>query len=137
VTDRNYRFLFAIALLGALYLDSQAALRVLIGLLFFEGVTNWRLSLLTTRIRYRGRAPPCRTCDLAVHAVGPPLPFEAERAWRLLMGTTLLIACEVFPAALWFFPWFMGFAILGAGVSGVCPILIGLQWAGFRYPASP
>jgi hypothetical protein len=132
VTDRNFRLLLAIALLGALYLDSQVVLQALIGLLFFEGVTNWRLSLLTTRIRYRGRTLPGRACDLAVRAVGPPLPFEAERAWRLVMGTTLLIACEVFPTALWFFPWFMGFAILGAGVSGVCPLLIGLQWAGFR-----
>ncbi|HDJ85550.1 MAG TPA: hypothetical protein ENG77_00385, partial [Chromatiales bacterium] len=93
MTDRNFRFLFAIALLGALYLDSQVALRILIGLLFFEGVTNRRLSLLTTRIRYRGRTPPCRICDLTVRAAGPLLPFEAERAWRLMMGTTLLLAC--------------------------------------------
>ena len=26
----------------------------------------------------------------------------------------------------------MGFAILGAGVSGVCPILLGTKWVGFR-----
>ena len=33
---------------------------------------------------------------------------------------------------LWFFPWFMGFAILGAGASGVCPVLLGLKYIGFR-----
>ena len=137
MTDRNFRILLAIALLGALYLNSQVTLRVLIGLLFFEGVTNWRLSLLTTRIRYWGRTPPSRACDLTVRAVGPPVPFDAGRAWRLVVGTLLLIAGEVFPAPLWFFPWFLGFAILGAGVSGVCPMLMGLQWAGFRYPPSP
>jgi hypothetical protein len=33
---------------------------------------------------------------------------------------------------LWFFPWFMGFAIMGAGASGICPVLLGLRWAGFK-----
>jgi hypothetical protein len=35
-------------------------------------------------------------------------------------------------AALWFLPWFVGFALLGAGLSGICPMVIGLRWLGFR-----
>jgi len=133
VTDRQFRFLFAAALLAALYFASQPALDALIGLLFVEGVSGRRLSVITTRLRYRGGPPPCRACDLSVSPAGPAIPFDAERAWRLVVGTMLLLACTVFPVSLWFLPWFMGFAILGAGLSGVCPVLLALQWTGFRY----
>ena len=33
---------------------------------------------------------------------------------------------------LWFIPWFLAFAIIGAGASGICPVLVGLRWAGFK-----
>lgn len=137
MTDRDFRFLFSIVLLGALYVEAQTLLRVLIGVLFLEGFTNWRLSMLATRLRYHGHAPPYRAGDLAVAPRGSAIAFDAERAWRLLVAVLLLLACEVFPDQLWFFPWFMGFAVLGAGLSGVCPMLIALQWAGFRYTPTP
>jgi hypothetical protein len=44
----------------------------------------------------------------------------------------LIVTVYVFSESLWFFPWFMGFAIFGAGLSGVCPVLISLKLLGFR-----
>jgi hypothetical protein len=58
--------------------------------------------------------------------------FEAERGWRLSVATMLVISLFAFPDVLWFLPWFMGFAILGAGVSGVCPMYLAMRWAGLK-----
>jgi len=48
------------------------------------------------------------------------------------MATFLFLAYVVFAKYLWFVPWFIGFALFGAGVSGVCPSLSLLKWMGFR-----
>ena len=57
--------------------------------------------------------------------------MEAEQAWRLVVGL-LLDVTFYFYDQLWFFPWFMGFAIFGAGLSGVCPVLLAIRWIGFK-----
>ena len=33
---------------------------------------------------------------------------------------------------LWIVPWFIGFALFGAGLSGICPMVLGLKRLGFR-----
>ncbi|HQU15515.1 MAG: hypothetical protein B7Z66_00530 [Chromatiales bacterium 21-64-14] len=132
MTDRNFRSLFGFLLLVALYLESQAGLLGLVTLLFLEGVTGRRLSWLAIHPRSGGRAPPGAGCGALVSAIGPPISFDAERAWRIVASIMLVLTVQVFPTQLWFFPWFMGFTILGAGVSGVCPVLILLQLIGFR-----
>jgi hypothetical protein len=44
----------------------------------------------------------------------------------------LLAITFYFYEQLWFFPWFMGFAIFGSGISNVCPVLLVIRWAGFK-----
>jgi hypothetical protein len=62
--------------------------------------------------------------------------FEAYRMWRITVALVLVVTFAMIHEfgydMLWFFPWFMGFAIIGAGVSGVCPGLLALRWVGFR-----
>ena len=55
----------------------------------------------------------------------------SERVWRLVVGMFLLIGYS-FYSVLWFLPWFMGFAIFGAGLSGLCPVLLAIHWIGFK-----
>ena len=57
--------------------------------------------------------------------------IESERVWRILVGLFLVVGYSLVEA-LWFFPWFMGFAIFGAGISGVCPVLIAVRYIGFK-----
>jgi hypothetical protein len=127
MTDRNYRLLFGLTILVALYFDLTYLMYGLIGLTLVEGITNWRLPLLASRLMHKPGAD-----------VLPMEPFDfkwslhEERAWRLMVAFMLLLTAVIFNDVAWFLPWFMGFAIFGAGVSGVCPMLLGARYAGCR-----
>jgi hypothetical protein len=62
--------------------------------------------------------------------------IDGLSAWRVFVASVLVSVYALLHVygidVLWFIPWFMGFAILGAGASGLCPVLIGLRWAGFK-----
>ena len=128
MSDRTYRLIFGALLLVSLYFEIGYLMYFLIGMLFFEGATNLRVPLVFNKLQ--GASVP--DSHLAPIQHSRRFNFEAERAWRLIVGLMLLITYVLFYDMLWFFPWFMGFAIFGAGASGVCPVLIGVKWAGCR-----
>jgi len=130
MTDRMYRGLFGTAILIALYFDLSWLMYALIGLLFAEGVTNLRVPKLVCMLRkYLAK----QKTDYVNYGevTNPRFEVDSERVWRLVVGLFLLISFS-YVNALWWFPWFMGFAIFGAGLSGVCPVLIAIRWIGFR-----
>jgi hypothetical protein len=100
----------------------------LIGMLFFEGITGLRVPLLLCKLT-GGRMADCNP---APGQRATRFNFEAERSWRLMMGLMLLVTYVLFYDKMWFIPWFLGFAIFGAGASGVCPGLYCFKWAGCR-----
>lgn len=127
MTDRNYRLLFGLAILVVLYFDLTYVMYGLIGLILAEGITNWRIPLLVSRFTQQPGAHA-----LPMESFYFKWPLHGERAWRLVVGFMLLLTAVLFNEMAWFLPWFMGFAIFGAGVSGVCPVLLGLRFAGCR-----
>ena len=130
MSNRLYRLIFGTTLLLALYFDVNQAIYALAGLAVFEAITNLRIPLLVSRLRYHNDGDP----DEGSLGIQFPVRtlFEAERGWRLSVATMLVLSMFAFPDALWFFPWFMGFAILGAGVSGVCPMYLVMKWIGLK-----
>lgn len=128
MSDRTYRLILGMLLLVSLYFEISYLMYFLIGMLFFEGATNLRVPLLLGK----PQGDSGENSDLAPIQRGNRFKLEAERAWRLIVGLMLLITYVFFYDEMWFFPWFMGFAIFGAGASGVCPGLISIKWAGFR-----
>ncbi len=128
MSDRTYRLIFGGLMLVSLYFEISYLMYSLIGILFFEGVTNLRVPLLLNKLQ----GASMEDSQLAPIQLNGRFSFEAERAWRLIVGLMLLITYVLYYDLLWFFPWFMGFAIFGAGASGVCPVLIGVKWAGCR-----
>ncbi|WP_158675248.1 DUF2892 domain-containing protein [Thiohalobacter thiocyanaticus] len=132
MTDRIYRALLGTLLLVALYFELPGLILGLIVVMLLEGVTNLRLPLVLGRLS--GGESGCLVDgdDFAPARRRLQLPFDAERAWRIMVSLFLILSVFVFTEMLWFFPGFMGFAILGAGISGVCPVLISLKFAGFR-----
>jgi len=130
MSNRLYRLLFGLLLLIALYFDLYPMIYTLVGIAAFEAITNLRIPLVVSRLRGVETTDPNEgSLGISFHA---RTSFEAERGWRLLVALMLVISVFIFPDPLWFFPWFMGFAILGAGISGVCPMFLGLKWSGLR-----
>lgn len=129
MSNRIYRFILGILLLTALSIDSSLLMYMLISMLIFEGITNLRVPILINKLKPAWREMETSACagqgDYRIR-------FEAERAWRLLVGVILIVTYVMFYQALWFFPWFMGFAIVGAGASGICPMEYTLKHIGFR-----
>ncbi len=129
MTDRTYRTILGLILLIVLYFDLELAMYGVIAMLFIEGITNQRIPKIICFIRRYIDKPSPALADVSV-IEGAPLNIDSERAWRISVGSFLFIGYSI--DLLWFFPWFMGFAIFGAGLSGVCPVLFGLRWIGFR-----
>lgn len=124
MNDRMYRLMLGLALLVTLYFDLRQAMIAIIALEVLEGLTNLRIPRLVRQLSGASVA--------GVERTEARIPFDAERAWRLTVALCLILSFLVFPEQLWWFAWFMGFAIFGAGLSGVCPMLITLQFIGFR-----
>jgi hypothetical protein len=130
MTDRIYRTILGLVLLMVLYFESTPALYGLVVVLLLEGVSHRSIPRLVgelgTRMGMQALAyhpEPCKT--------QPKYNFDAELMWRLTVAVIVLITYS-FDKYFWFFPWFMGFAIFGSGLSGVCPGLLALRWLGFK-----
>lgn len=134
MTHRIYRLVIGVLLLTFLYFDLDYLMLALIAMLLLEGVTNVRIPRLISRFRnlLGARGKPAWEVIPAPAAACSRFGFDSERVMSLLMGLILLLSYVVFYDELWFFPWFLGFALLGSGVSGICPMLIAFKWLGFK-----
>ncbi|MCR4302321.1 MAG: hypothetical protein NUV51_11975 [Sulfuricaulis sp.] len=131
MTERTFRLIVGLVLLALLYFEIHYAVLALIALMTIEGVTNWRVPVLLSKVR---GMPNMATASCNPGAAVPMFrySFEAERMLRLIIAAMLILSYIVYPETLWFLPWLLAFAVLGAGVSGVCPCVLGLKKCGFR-----
>lgn len=131
MTERMYLLLVGVYILVALYLENIYLIYGLAAFLVFEGVSGIRL----TRLVQKARRVPLRY-GLVDFNSKARFAVDGLSAWRVFVAITLVavyvLLHEYGIDVLWFFPWFMGFAILGAGASGICPVFLGLRWAGFK-----
>ncbi len=131
MTERTFRFIFALILLIALYFDMPYVIYGLIALSLFQGVTPWRVARLTMHLR-PGSRPDTANASSEVAPVAAKFNLEAERALSLLTAIVLISGSVLFTKQLWFLPWFVGFAFFGAGLSGICPMVMCLRWCGLK-----
>ena len=117
-------------LIIGLFANSPPVIYALVGLLLFEGITNLRVPGLVTRVRSGKSARVINEEDNLSPDVR--VSFEAERGLRLIVAILILIAMSSAVDLLWLLPWFVGFALIGAGLSGICPMVLALRWLGLR-----
>ena len=131
MNERTYLFLAGVYILVALYFDFEYMIYGLVVLLMLEGLSGMRL---TTSFQKAGHI----SLDHGLFSLNSRHRFnvDALSVWRVVMASvlasSLILVHEYEIEMLWFIPWFMGFAIMGAGASGVCPMHLGLRWAGFK-----
>ena len=131
MSERLFLFIVGGYILTALYLDLDIMIYALCIWLLIEAVTDLRITTLSQKA-IRKTVP----AGLTIFQTQQRFDFDSFRAWRLvvavMLGSSFILVRDYDIEVLWFFPWFMGFAILGAGVSGVCPVLLFIRWLGFR-----
>ena len=127
MSERTFRIFIGAALLLGLYFNLPPVVYSVIAIMGFQGITNWRITRIVSRLRYGPAVvlEPC--CALAPADPNAPARFEAERALCLIVSGMLLPTYGLYFEQLWFIPWFIGFALFGAGLSGICPMVIGLR----------
>jgi hypothetical protein len=128
MSERVFRFILGSSLLLLLFLQQEQAIYIYIGVLLFEGITNWRVPMVISRIRYGKSYNLNQSADESRASI----PFHAERALRLIVAAFLIVSFVMFREQVWFFPWFIGFMLFMAGMTNICPMVMGLRWMGFR-----
>ena len=131
MTERMFLLLVGSYILVALYLENNYMIYGIAAYLVFEGVSGIRLTRLIQKARHVSLSNGMVDFNSNVRYA-----IDGLSAWRVFVAITLVsvyvLLHEYGIDVLWFFPWFMGFAILGAGASGICPVFLGLRWAGFK-----
>lgn len=130
MTDRIYRTILGLAILLALYFESATTIYVLVAVLLFEGISRYSIPVLVGAAADRAGITALtyhpEPCSLHYR-----FNFDGELMWRITVALLVLITYSI-NSYFWFFPWFMGFTIFGAGLSGICPVLMALRWTGFK-----
>lgn len=130
MSERVFHLLIGLALLVALCFDSKPAIYGLIAWLAFEVASNQRLTAIVSHLRYGDRDVLNKACTDG--ALKCRVNFEAERALRLVLVLLLTLSYVLFYGQLWIVTWFVGFALVAAGLSGICPMIMTLRKIGFR-----
>ena len=102
-----------------------------IGLLVFEGLTNWRIPKLLSMARSQSK-PAQSNKSLSEKPVTGHIPLDAEQAMRLVIALILVSPIFFSTEALWFIPWFVASMLLLAGLTNICPMVMLFRWLGFK-----
>jgi hypothetical protein len=127
--ERAFHLLFGSLLLAALVLEFEPVVYGLIVWQALEAATNRFLTTLVSRLRYGAQYAPSETDCLECISV---LRMGADRALRVVLAALLLLSHVLFADHLWIVSWFVGFALIAAGLSGICPMRLALKRLGFQ-----
>ncbi len=139
MTERTFRIFLGAGLFLLLYITAANGntdlILYYIVLLVFEGMTNWRLPKIITLVKNKVLYYEFVEADSYQAAQIYPLlgiPFEAERAMRLVVASILALPLFFSVEALWIVPWFVASMLLLAGLTNICPMVMFFRWLGFR-----
>lgn len=127
MSERTFRFIQGLYILAALYLENDIMMYVYLGVIGFEAITNLRVPVLVSRLRY-GRGMVDETSE----PMACKFNFEAERMLRVVVLLLMIFTFVLFPDITWFFPWFIGVMLLMAGITNICPMVMFMRFLGFR-----
>lgn len=130
-SERNYLFTVGVVTIASIYLEQLWIIPIWGFLFLIEGLFGVYVPEIVSRdsaafnerdYLYGGN-----------HSNGGRWDFEARRLWRLMAAMTLpvLVILEMDMVVL-YAGMFFGFALIGSGLSGVCPLYVLLKKSGFK-----
>ena len=131
MSERLFRLVLGVTLwitlvLSAFY-ETMLPVYIYVGFLLFEGVTNWRITLIINRIRYGAAPTPSESTENSWMS-----KIDSERALRILLALLVIISFTVLPDFMWFLPWFFAGMLILAGTTNICPMVMFLKWSGMK-----
>jgi hypothetical protein len=147
MTERTFRIFLGASLFILLYvsalMDRADLILYYIALLFIEGITNQRLPKLISSRKYKidyndskpfSQSQKERVVDNRDFKKNNNylIPFEAERAMRIVVAFLLAIPFMLSNGFVWIIPWFVASMLLLAGVTNICPMVMFFRWLGFK-----
>jgi len=129
MTERAYRLVVGLSMLGFLFFQLEYAMWALLILMALEGLTNWRIPILVSKALY----PNDNIKVSEAENQNSSFNYEAERMLRWIVFTLVLLGTITYTGEiLWFFPWFVGLMLILAGVTGICPMVMALRKIGLK-----
>lgn len=129
MTERAYRLVVGISMLGFLFFQLDYAMWALLVLMAIEGLTNWRVPILVSKALYPNDSIKAFESENQTNSFN----YEAERMLRWIVFTLVLLGTITYTEeTLWFFPWFVGLMLLLAGITGICPMVMALRKFGLK-----
>ncbi|MDH5657316.1 MAG: hypothetical protein OEZ34_15500 [Spirochaetia bacterium] len=126
-----YNMVIGSMILISLFFDIKEIIYGIIVIVLFEALTDILIPRFLVKIPFAALNDSLHSTDTD-ERTPCRFNFHADRMWRITMAFILILSFVLFFDFLWFIPWFLGFAILGAGISDVCPMLEILRYVGFR-----
>ena len=129
MTERVYRLVTGILMLSFLFFQLEYAMLVMLALLAFEGLTNWRIPILVSKAIHPNKTIQVSEGENSHNTIS----YDAERMLRWIVFILILLGTLSFTEnAFWFFPWFVGLMLLLAGITGICPMVMALRKLGLK-----
>ena len=134
MSERIFRMILVAMLFAALtmsaLLESQVPVYVVLGIIAFEAITNWRVPIIVTRLRYGNNYKEyLKTPEPNKSLLGG---IEAERFLRVAVFGFVCLPYFISIEYIDFMPWFVATALLLAGVTNICPMVMFLKSVGMR-----
>ena len=129
MTERAYRLLIGILIIGFLFFQLNYAIWAIVFLMCFEALTNLRVPIVASKILYPNDIIKVTEGENQYSTVN----YEAERMLRWI--TMLLILSGITRLTedlLWYLPWLVGLMLLLSGITGICPMVMALRKIGFK-----
>ncbi len=134
MSERIFRIILGVMIFIALtttaLLETNIPLYIVLGIIAFEALTNWRVPIIVTRIRYgENYKQYLKTPPVNDRLLGK---IEAEHFLRIAVIFFICIPFFIPVMYIEFIPWFVATALILAGVTNICPMVMFLRFAGMR-----
>lgn len=131
MSERLFRLILGVTLWLTLvlsaYYETMIPVYIYVGFLLFEGITNWRITLIINKIRYG--TEPTTIENKEQNWINK---IDSERALRIMLALLVIISFSVLPDFMWFLPWFFAGMLILAGTTNICPMVMFLKWSGMK-----
>ena len=134
MNERLFRLILGamlfIALTLSALLESQIPMYIVLGVIAFEAITNWRIPIIVTRLRYGQDYK--QHLDMATPNDRLLGKIEAERFLRVAVLGFVCLPYFITIEYIDFMPWFVATALALAGITNICPMVMFLRFIGMR-----